>query len=135
MIARNLALLAALPIVVTAIGCTQNPDSKAAPASTTRPAAAPVAPADGVKLASLKLDGQTIEVGCGMCIYHMPGVQRCTTAAMVNGAPVLLEGAGAEGYAHAFCSEAQTATVSGSLENGKVALSAFKVIEKGASGG
>jgi hypothetical protein len=60
---------------------------------------------------------QTMEVACGSCIYHMPGVSGCHAAVMIDGRPYLIEGATLK--KHDFCERKVQALVSGHVEGDK----------------
>lgn len=66
------------------------------------------------------LESETVEIGCGACIYHMPGVNACKTAVVIKDVPVLVRGEAEDAHALGLCSEAKTAVVSGKVEGGHV---------------
>jgi hypothetical protein len=71
--------------------------------------------AHGADHASAKMiTNQTVEAGCGMCIYKMPGVKGCHLAALIDGKPYLVQGA--EWPNHDFCDRKVQAVVTGKLE-------------------
>ena len=59
---------------------------------------------------------RTIEVGCAMCIYDMPGVQGCTLAANIDGEPMLMTGVDVDLHAHKLCSVSKEAVVTATME-------------------
>jgi len=62
------------------------------------------------------LEAQTIEVGCGMCIYNMPDVFGCQLAAVVDGEAILVKGVDLDLHGHGLCSGSKSAVVSGVVE-------------------
>ena len=66
---------------------------------------------------------QRVEVGCGMCVYHMDGVNSCQTAAMVNGKPILIEGEWADAHSLGLCGGAKQALVSAQMQDGQLTAS------------
>ena len=60
------------------------------------------------------LTNETVDVGCGACIYNMPGVSGCPLAIKIDGKPYLVEGATWPN--HDYCDRHCTAVVSGRLE-------------------
>lgn len=66
------------------------------------------------------------EVGCALCIYHMPGVTDCVLAAKVGGKVRLVEGVGIDnlGDAHdpktGLCNVSRKATIYGHIEGDKL---------------
>lgn len=73
----------------------------------------------GVKL----INGQTMELACGACIYSMPGVEGCPLAIKIDGTPYLVEGATWPN--HDYCDRTCQALVSGRLEGGKFIATAL----------
>ena len=61
-----------------------------------------------------KISSQTVEAGCGACIYKMPGVEGCPLAVLIDGKPYLVQGATWPN--HDYCDRKCTAVVSGKLE-------------------
>ncbi len=59
---------------------------------------------------------RTIVVGCATCIYGMSGIQGCTLAASIDGEPMLMTGVDVDLHAHALCSVAREAVVTGTME-------------------
>ncbi len=59
---------------------------------------------------------RTVEVGCAMCIYGMPGVQGCKLAASIDGEPMLMTGVVVDLHAHELCSVPKEAVVTGTME-------------------
>ena len=58
------------------------------------------------------LDAQTIEVGCGMCVYNMDDVAGCKLAAVIDGEPMLVKGVKLDMHGHGLCSGSKSAVVS-----------------------
>jgi hypothetical protein len=63
------------------------------------------------------ITNQTVEAGCGACIYKMAGVSGCPLAIMIDGKPYLVEGATWPN--HDYCDRKVQAVVSGKLEGDK----------------
>ncbi|MCI0631484.1 MAG: DUF6370 family protein [Phycisphaerales bacterium] len=63
------------------------------------------------------IKGQTVEAGCGACIYKMPGVEGCPLAIMIDGKPYLVEGATWPN--HDYCDRKCQAVVTGKVKGGK----------------
>lgn len=59
---------------------------------------------------------RTVEVGCAMCIYDMPGVQGCKLAASIDGQPMLVTGVDVDFKSHALCSAPKEAVVTATME-------------------
>lgn len=74
---------------------------------------APGDPAHGGGTAKM-IKSQTVEAGCGACIYKMAGVEGCPLAIMVDGKPYLVEGATWPN--HDYCDRKCQAVVTGKLE-------------------
>ena len=60
---------------------------------------------------------QTVEAGCGVCIYHMPGIEGCPLALLIDGKPYLV--GGAIWPNHDYCDFKCHAGVSGKIEGGR----------------
>ena len=68
------------------------------------------------------LEDETVEVGCGKCVYHMDKVKGCDLAVVIDGHPMLFTGYEIDmGEAH-LCSGAKEAVVSGTVEGDVVVL-------------
>ncbi|MHC4947774.1 MAG: DUF6370 family protein [Planctomycetota bacterium] len=76
---------------------------------------------------TVAIEDLSVEVGCGKCIYHMPGVQGCEVAAVVNGTPMLVKGSGVDAHAHGLCGSSKTATVSGEVKDGAFVATSVSV--------
>jgi bacterioferritin-associated ferredoxin len=63
------------------------------------------------------IKSQTVEAGCGACIYKMAGVEGCPLAVMIDGKPYLVQGATWPN--HDYCDGKQQAIVSGKLEGAR----------------
>ncbi len=59
---------------------------------------------------------RTVEIGCAMCVYGMPGVQGCKLAASIDGQPTLVTGVDVDLHAHKLCSAPREAVVTGTME-------------------
>ncbi|HEU5075084.1 MAG TPA: DUF6370 family protein [Polyangiaceae bacterium] len=76
-----------------------------------------------------RISGQTVRVGCAMCIFKMPGVRACLWAVQLDDQYYLAEGAlprnhdahGPEG----MCTLEREAVVDGELIHGKFVASRF----------
>jgi hypothetical protein len=66
--------------------------------------------------AALTVTNRTAEVGCGMCMYKMAGVDGCHLAVMLDGKPYLVNGATWPN--HDYCDRKIPAVVTGKLDNG-----------------
>lgn len=113
------ALGTALGLVLVLGGCSQS--AEAPPAAAAPPAASPAA-SDG-----LVLRGEAVEVACGACVYHMPGVKQCTLAARINGTPMLVTGDDLDPHAHGLCSAPAEAVVSGTVEGDTLAVTSLEL--------
>ncbi len=77
---------------------------------------------------STTISSQTVEVGCGVCIYHMPGLEGCPLAVLIDGTPYLVEGA--LWPDHDYCDMKCHAIVSGTIEGGKFVAVKFEPQKK-----
>lgn len=60
------------------------------------------------------------EIGCAACIYQLPGISGCSTAAVVvDGEPRLLTGARLKVHGTGLCKAAKKATVAGHIDGEK----------------
>lgn len=64
----------------------------------------------------VSLSSETVEVGCGKCVYDIPGVTSCVLAAKIGDDAVLVTGAEVDLHDHGLCEDTGTALVSGRLE-------------------
>ncbi len=60
---------------------------------------------------------QHLEFGCGVCIYHMPGLDGCPLAVVIDGTPRLVDGF--EWPVHDYCDRKCHAIATGTLEGGR----------------
>lgn len=67
--------------------------------------------------AAMVISNQTVEAGCGVCIYHMPGIEGCPLALLIDGKPYLVDGA--EWPNHDYCDFKCHAVVNGKIEAGR----------------
>ena len=74
----------------------------------------------------IKLTNQTVEIGCGSCIYSMKGVEGCKLAAKIDGKTYLVTGAD-HVDAHKFCSAAKSAIASGQVEGDRFVATRLEV--------
>jgi ketosteroid isomerase-like protein len=75
---------------------------------------------------------QNVTAGCGLCVFHMPGVGTCVLAARVDGRDYLVQGRGIDdfGDAHAadgLCNSSRAALARGEIRDGKFAVSEFRL--------
>jgi hypothetical protein len=98
-------------LALVAAGCGQGGNAGNTPAPQGGGSVTVTAPL--VKTASL--ENQTVEIGCGMCVYHMPGVEQCLPAIVLDGKPILVAGVELDLHEHDLCSNASKATVSGQV--------------------
>ena len=80
----------------------------------------------GYSQAADKLHG---EVGCAMCIYHMPGVSRCVLAAKIGEKTYLVDGVKMDQLgdphdpASGLCKVSREATIRGRIEGDRLVAS------------
>ena len=122
---RSLAMLALCPVLL--FGCGEGQTEKEAPAAAGSQAAVETPTIKAPAIVLTALTDERVEVGCGMCIYEMPGVEGCKTAAMVAGQPVLLLGVGAEAHSLGLCNGAKNAVVTASVEDGQLVASKMEI--------
>lgn len=122
---RIAALTIGVLTVAFASGCAKQ-EEKPLPAEppTTQTGAASVS-APLVQLASL--DGVSVEAGCGLCIYGMPGVDGCVPAVVIEGQPLLMTGIEMDLHDHGLCTEAAQAVVSGEVKDGTFVATQFDI--------
>lgn len=122
------ALCNALVCVVLVIGlwgCPAKEEPNAAPsAPDTSQSKVPDLPA----IPDVELANQQVEVGCAMCIFKMDGVQGCKLAAKVTGQPVLVSGSDVDAHTAGLCSKSMQATISGKVEDGKLAAADIELL-------
>ncbi len=107
-----LALTAMFCLLLGVIGC-QNAE-EAAPETAT----------------PVTLTDQTVETGCGSCIYKMEGVEGCQTAVKIEGKAYLVTGVETDAHDLGLCKEAKQATVSGKVEGDKFVATAYELVEE-----
>ncbi len=73
------------------------------------------------------LEAETIEVGCGMCVYGMPEVSGCQLAAVIDGEPILVKGVELDLHDHGLCSGSKSAVVSGKVEGMELLATSVEV--------
>lgn len=73
---------------------------------------------------------QTVEVGCGSCIYSMEGVQGCVTAAKIGDKAYLVTGAELDAHASGLCKSAKQAKIEGKVAEGKFVASKIDLVSK-----
>jgi hypothetical protein len=71
--------------------------------------------AGGPQASAKTISNTKADVGCAYCVFHMPGIESCQLAVMVNGAPYFV-GGNTKLDAHQFCKAAKPAMVSGNIE-------------------
>lgn len=75
-----------------------------------------------------KLASRTVEAGCGMCVFHMPGVTGCQLAVKVDGKAYLVKGADdVNAHAEGLCSKAKLATTTGQVEGDVFVCTKFEL--------
>ena len=113
----TLALLSAAGLWVT--GCGGSSATSSASGTEAMADAAPV-----------EIQGQemTVELGCGACIYEMEGVTKCTTAAKVGDATMLVVGGDIDAHSAGLCEAARDATVVGEVKDGKLYVSSITLL-------
>jgi len=70
---------------------------------------------------------QTVQAGCGSCIYSMAGVEGCQLAVKIDGTPYLVTGASVDAHSLGLCEAEKTAVVVGQVENGKFVAQSFEL--------
>jgi hypothetical protein len=92
-------------------------------------AAVPPSPVE-VEVAFAALEDREIEVGCGLCIYHMDAADGCITAALVEGTPMLVDGGDINAHSAGLCAGAARAIASGRVEDGRLVVTRLDLIEE-----
>ena len=72
---------------------------------------------------------QTVEAGCGMCTYHIDGVQGCELAVKVADQPYLVTGSDFDAMANGLCKGPKQVEIVGAVEGDKFAATSVKLIE------
>ena len=75
----------------------------------------------------LTLQSETVEVGCGMCVYGMAGAKGCKLYADVNGKTIPVSGADVDLHAHNLCSVSKEALVSGQIEGDTLVVTSIEL--------
>ena len=70
---------------------------------------------------------QTVEVGCGGCIFNMESVQGCQLAAKVDGKAYLVSGASFDAHSTGLCSASKQADAAGTIEDGKFVVTKMEL--------
>ncbi len=73
----------------------------------------------GTEPQNVSAEEMTTEVGCGSCIYDMPGVKGCPLAAKIDGKAMLVTGVSVDAHGLGLCKKAKEAVVAGSVEGDK----------------
>jgi hypothetical protein len=81
-----------------------------------------------IKPSETVVAGRTVEAGCSLCVFHMPGESNCRLAVRIDGRPLLVEGSSIDdhGDAHAaegLCSQVRAAVVDGRIRDGRFVAS------------
>ncbi len=71
--------------------------------------------AGGSQASATPISNRKADVGCAYCVFHMPGIESCQLAVMVDGSPYFV-GGNTTLDAHQFCKAAKPAVVSGNIE-------------------
>jgi hypothetical protein len=80
----------------------------------------------GSQASAVPISNRKVDAGCANCVFHMPGVQSCKLAVMVDGQVYLVSGA-KNVDAHQFCSGPKQVVVSGDIEEDYFVATAFEV--------
>jgi hypothetical protein len=96
-------------LLAASLGCSHSSEA--------HPATAPAAVAGA----------QTLEVGCGACVFHMPGVDGCPLAVEVDGKHYLVSGVEMPGHESGLCDHARTADLTGRLEGEQFVATSFSL--------
>ncbi len=75
----------------------------------------------------LTLQSETVEVGCGMCVYGTAGAKGCKLYADVNGKTIPVSGADLDLHAHNLCSVSKDAVVSGRVDGDTLVVTSIEV--------
>lgn len=94
-------------IALNFVGC-EKPATNAPIATNT--AAAPTAGARA-------FTAEYLEFACGVCIYHMPGMEGCPLAVVIDGTPHMVDGF--EWPVHDYCDRKCHAIATGTLKDGR----------------
>ena len=78
---------------------------------------------------AVSADEMTVEVGCGDCIYDMPGLKGCPLAAKIDGTPMLVTGVKVNAHKLGLCKKAKEAVVVGHVEGDKFVATKVEVEE------
>ena len=120
----GLILAAVLPALFI-MGCKKTSDAPTPDAPTSK---APTADAPTTKApTTVAATTQTVEAGCGMCIYEMDDVKGCDLAVVIDGHPMLVSGYEIDMHEAGLCSGAKQAVVSGKVEGDVVVLTEVEI--------
>lgn len=90
----------------------------------------PAVSSDAPNVVSTKLEAQTLEVACGVCIYGMEG-KGCPIAADVNGEKIYIsfaDGATVGTIGEEICEGKEHAKVTGEVKDGKLVVSSLELL-------
>ena len=73
------------------------------------------------------LRSETVEVGCGMCVYGAPDVKSCQLYAEVNGKIIPVSGADVDLHDHDLCSVSKNAVVSGRVDGDTLVVTSIEL--------
>lgn len=73
-------------------------------------------------------DMQTVEIACGSCIYHMPGVASCDPAVTIAGKQMLLTGVKFDAHGEDLCKGKKQAEVTGKVTDGTYVATSVKIL-------
>ncbi len=79
----------------------------------------------GSQASATPISNRKVDAGCASCVFHMPGVQSCKVAVMVDGQAYFVSGANVD--AHQYCSGPKQVVVSGNIEEDWFVATAFQV--------
>ncbi|MHC5002689.1 MAG: DUF6370 family protein [Planctomycetota bacterium] len=73
------------------------------------------------------LEGETVDAGCAMCIYELPGAEQCLPAIVIDGRPVLVTGIEIDLHEHDMCTESRSVVVTGEIRDGSFVAKQFDI--------
>ncbi len=73
------------------------------------------------------LRSETVEIGCGMCVYGIASAKSCELYADVNGKTIPVSGADVDLHAHNLCSVSKEALVSGQIEGDTLVVTSIEL--------
>jgi hypothetical protein len=73
------------------------------------------------------LRSETVEIGCGSCVYSMSGVKGCKLAAKIDDTPILVTGSDLDLHEHNLCKTTAEAVVTGEVEGDTLVVTSIEV--------